>query len=233
MKSNPDYNQTWSPFGGVYQLTFDGQKWNKTDSALSGNYITSLVASGHNIFAGTYTGGIFASSDDGTTWRSISDGLTDMSIGSLEIKGAMLFIATSSGVWKRPLSEVTSVPKEKGLLPNDYGLVAELPKSLQPHHDHPLCAPGRSHVTLTVFNTARPKGVATLVNESHRGGVSRGACSTEQDWRVGCTYIDFKQGATWLRRNFCSFAESRPGRAVESGTGAANESNSQMESINQ
>jgi hypothetical protein len=169
VKNNTDLNAPWSPIGGVYRLTFDGQKWNRSDTALSGNYVTSLASSGHNFFAGTYTGGVFASSDDGASWRSIGDGLTDMSVGSLVIKSANLFAATSSGVWKRPLSEIMSVSPERGILPQKYILEQNFPNPFNPSTTIHYGLPSKSHVTLAIYNILGQK-VTQLVNGEEEAG---------------------------------------------------------------
>ena len=175
VKNNTDRYATWSPIGGVYRLTFDGQKWNRLDSALSGNYITSLVSAGSNVFAGTYTHGVFASSDDGASWRSIGDGLTDMSVGSLVIKSPNLFAATSSGVWKRPLSEIMSVSPDRGILPERYILEQNFPNPFNPSTTIHYGLPNKSHVTLELFNILGQK-VIQLVNGVEEAGVHEVKC---------------------------------------------------------
>ena len=154
----------WSPIGAVYRLTFDGAKWNRSDSALSGNYVTSLVSSGPNFFAGTYTGGVFASSNNGVNWNAISDGLTDSSVVSLVIHNSNLFAATSSGVWRRPLSEITSVLPPDGTLPKNYSLEQNYPNPFNPTTMLQYQLPNAGHVTLKVYDLLG-RNVETLVNE--------------------------------------------------------------------
>jgi photosystem II stability/assembly factor-like uncharacterized protein len=172
---NNDRYDSWSPVGAVYRIAFDGQKWNRLDSALSGNYITSLVSAGSNVFAGTYTHGVFASSDDGASWRSIGDGLTDMSVGSLVIKSPNLFAATSSGVWKRPLSEIMSVSPDRGILPERYILEQNFPNPFNPSTTIHYGLPNKSHVTLELFNILGQK-VIQLVNGVEEAGVHEVKC---------------------------------------------------------
>ncbi len=60
----------------------------------NGNYITSIVTSGPNIYAGTYSGGLFLSSNNGDSW--IAAGLTDQSIKSIAIIGTIFFAGTKN-----------------------------------------------------------------------------------------------------------------------------------------
>ncbi|MFA5806204.1 MAG: T9SS type A sorting domain-containing protein [Melioribacteraceae bacterium] len=57
-------------------------------------YITSIVTSGPNIYAGTNSGGLFLSTNNGDSW--IASGLTDQSINSIAIIGTNLFAGTKN-----------------------------------------------------------------------------------------------------------------------------------------
>ena len=162
------YSQ-WKQSGSVYRLTFDGEKWNRSDSALSGNYISSLVSTGSTFFAGTYTGGVFASSNNGVSWTSINDGLTDLSAISLVIHNSNLFAATSSGVWRRPLSEITSVQPVKRALPTSYNLAQNYPDPFNPSTKIMYSVPATGLVTLKVYNILGQE-VATLFSGIRNAG---------------------------------------------------------------
>jgi photosystem II stability/assembly factor-like uncharacterized protein len=163
-KINSQGSLTWSPNGGIYRMTFDGAKWNRSDSALTGQYITSLVSYGSNIFAGTYTSGVFASFNNGITWKSISDGLTDSSVVSLVVHNSNLFAATSSGVWRRQLSEITSVSSPNKTLPENYSLEQNYPNPFNPTTIISYTLSKASFVKLKVYDVLG-REVQRLVNE--------------------------------------------------------------------
>ncbi len=155
--------------GSVYRLTFDGSKWNRSDSALNGEYVTSLISIGANIFAGTYSDGIFASPDNGVTWNNISDGLTDSSVVSLVIHNSYLFAATSSGVYERPLSEITSVSPDNKTIPQNFSLEQNYPNPFNPSTTIEFSILKQSFVSLKVYDILG-REIMTLVNEEKNPG---------------------------------------------------------------
>ncbi|MDD5676054.1 MAG: hypothetical protein PHC61_17920, partial [Chitinivibrionales bacterium] len=101
---------------GVFRSTNNGASWTAVNSGgLTNSYgnVTSLVASGDNIFAGTTSqnafatdstlpkgtdgGGMFVSTNKGTSWSAINAGLTDSTIQTLALSGGNIF----AGVWGR------------------------------------------------------------------------------------------------------------------------------------
>jgi ligand-binding sensor domain-containing protein len=98
--------------GGVFISSNNGNNWTAVNTGLTGYSLAvyALAVSGSNIFAGT-GGGVFVSSNNGNNWTAVNTGLTDTTgISSLAVAGNYLFAGTdSTGVWKRPLSEMTGI----------------------------------------------------------------------------------------------------------------------------
>jgi photosystem II stability/assembly factor-like uncharacterized protein len=162
--NSASYVSQFNPNGGIYRITFDGIKWNVIDSALIGYYVTSLTSTGSNFFAGTMNGGVFASSNNGASWASINSGLADSNVASLVIHNSNLFAATSSGVWRRQLSEITSVQSADGIFPKNYCLEQNYPNPFNPSTTICYQLPNACHVMLKVYDILG-REVATLVDE--------------------------------------------------------------------
>lgn len=95
-------------YGGVFLSSNNGTSWTQVNSGLTDTFITSLAASGNNIFAGTYYHGVYLSTNNGTSWTAVNSGLTgyNLYIKSLAVCGNYIYVGTSGpGVWSRPLSD--------------------------------------------------------------------------------------------------------------------------------
>ena len=65
-------------------------QWVQTNGP-TGGFITALVVSGTNVFAGTDKGGVFLSTDNGSSWTEKNNGLTNSSVSSLATVGSNIF----------------------------------------------------------------------------------------------------------------------------------------------
>jgi len=91
---------------GVFVSTNNGTNWTAANNGLPADtYLSSLVASGTNIFAGiSYTaggyayGGVFLSTNNGTSWTAVNTGLPSGSARDcfLGVNGANLFAGIST-----------------------------------------------------------------------------------------------------------------------------------------
>lgn len=151
---------------GVF-ISFGGLSWNQRNNGLTNTnvrvvalYTTIAFTS---ILAGTNGGGVFLSEDGGNSWRTINDGLGNLSILSLLVAPPFVYAGTFAGVWRRPVSQLVSVPETMAELPTAITLAQNYPNPFNPSTRIPFELPTAQRVTLTVFN-ALGQEVATLVH---------------------------------------------------------------------
>ena len=165
---------------GIFRTTDNGVSWSDVNDGLTKNpldttkyiSITSFIPKNAILFAGSSGNGVFLSTNNGSNWAEINTGLTNTNIKSLEVCGTNLFAGTEGGgVWRRPLSEMTSVPAEGGSndLPTHFNLRQNYPNPFNPSTTIRFSLPSKSFVTLKVFDLIG-REVATLVSEEMSAG---------------------------------------------------------------
>ena len=85
--------------GGIYESADEGNTWTDVSSGIPADArITSIVARGDTIFAGSAGNGVFKTTYGGTGWTAINSGLTDTHISQLAVLGTRLFAVTATAV---------------------------------------------------------------------------------------------------------------------------------------
>ena len=93
---------------GIYSSTNNGSNWMQT--SLNNRWVSSLTVNGNTIIAGATAGvpELFISIDDGASWMLRNEGLNNF-INSLCILNNYIYAGTNSGVYRRPLYELTQL----------------------------------------------------------------------------------------------------------------------------
>lgn len=132
--------------GGVLLSPINGNFWTKYSFGDPAAQITSLEMDGSNVYACNSNNKVYASTNDGTSWIEVTDNLSDVLIddrpygvpaSQLVITDEEIYVAGESGIWSRPLDEITAVPtiaqsSQVSLFPNPTnGLVTVQAEGLQ------------------------------------------------------------------------------------------------------
>ena len=158
---------------GVFVSRNNGSNWNQT--VLNNRSVLALEKNGVNIFAGTLSNGVYISGDTGTTWTQRNEGLGNISVWSFCILNNYVFAgATGSGVFRRPLSEITGLQNIGTETPSSYSLGQNYPNPFNPTTKIKFSLPlwrgeGGRTVQLFVYDVTG-REVQTLVNESLQPG---------------------------------------------------------------
>ena len=135
---------------GAYLSTNTGTSWTAINTGLPSNFsVYTFTLDGTNIFAAA-GGSIFLTTNDGTNWSNIGKGPET----PLAITESFLFGVDFSGnLWKRPLSELTSVKESysKGLATN-FSLNQNYPNPFNPTTTIGYLVHKSGFVTLKIFD---------------------------------------------------------------------------------
>jgi len=86
--------------GDIYKSSDNGKTWTEIGSGIAADArITSIVASGDDIFASSASNGVFKTTNSGTNWTAINSNLTDTHISQLVVLDTKLFAVTLKGVF--------------------------------------------------------------------------------------------------------------------------------------
>lgn len=165
---------------GIYASTNNGATWNSIgksglpDSATS---VGTLAASGTNLFADV-EGKIYLSADLGAKWNAVtSTGFSNsLFVQDLAVDSEYLYAITQEignwdnwGIWRRPLSQITSVKNGAQSLPWNFVLAQNYPNPFNPSTVISYQLPSNVRVSLEVFDVLG-RLVETLVNTRQSAG---------------------------------------------------------------
>lgn len=141
---------------GLYLSTDNAKSWKAINSGLTGSNIYAFAINGMNIFAGG--DGILISTNNGTNWTDASLGFANPHVWALAISGEYIFAgASGSGVWRRPLSELTGVSNELNNTPKDFALSQNYPNPFNPSTVISYSIPSAANVKVIVYNAVGQK----------------------------------------------------------------------------
>jgi hypothetical protein len=96
--------------GGIFVSSNSGASWSALNTGLPSLSIYDFAVSGTTLIAATYNG-VSVLTNGASRWITVSSGLSNTAMSSFCISGTTLYAGTSgTGVWKRPLWEITDVP---------------------------------------------------------------------------------------------------------------------------
>ena len=111
--------------GGVFVSNDSGNNWTVSNNGLVGLFSVGVASNGPSVFVSTQGGGIFRSTDKGGEWVGINERLNFKNMGFLFSGKDFLYAWTyGDGMWRRPLSEVTTSVRSSSLGPLEQNALA-------------------------------------------------------------------------------------------------------------
>ena len=129
------------------------------------------IGSSEYLMVGTENLGVFLFSDGGNMLGTINEGLTNLNIQALTAdNNGYIYAGTENGLWRRPISEITSVKEENISIPLDYVLFQNYPNPFNPSTKIKYSIKKTSYVILKLYNILGEE-IKTLINDEKLPGV--------------------------------------------------------------
>ncbi len=128
-----------------------------------------LVSGLDSVLLAIADGKIFMVSNNGKKWTTIDEGMKNVSVYSISVNSNFIYAGTSSGIWKRPLSEIISISNPNTSMPKNCILEQNFPNPFNPFTNIRYKINSRQFITLKVYDLLR-REVVTLVGEEKPAG---------------------------------------------------------------
>ena len=117
---------------GVYYSSDNGLSW--THSSLNSGEVLSMAVSGNGVFAGLSSPmNFYVSNDNGENWVLKNEGLGNVNVDAVCIINGYIFAGTTnSGVYRRPLGELTGIEQILNEIPSQFSLSQNYPNPFNP-----------------------------------------------------------------------------------------------------
>jgi len=168
IKENANYMfASCSWINGIMRSGNNGVNWNLMPM---NTRVYRIEVSGNYVFAGSDTYGIYMSTDNGETWRTKNEGFSGTNVRSMLIDGSTIFAGEiDQGLYKRSITDITSVNNLSTEIPSAYSLGQNYPNPFNPSTVISFQLSVVSDVSLMVYDV-QGREVQTLVNERLNAG---------------------------------------------------------------
>lgn len=192
---------------GVFRSTDKGGNWIDVFQAVrnyyslySYFYARAFLIDNDKIVSVGSPYGVIYSTDQGNSWQSKNSGLSNPEIQTITRNDENVFIGTtSSGVWKRPLSEVlTEVENKTNIIPTGFILKQNYPNPFNPTTTISFTLPSKSFVSLKIFDVMG-REVSILIDEELSAG------KQTRQWNA----VDVASGMYFYQLKAGSFTETK------------------------
>lgn len=184
---------------GLYSSTDGGANWVAVNSPGLTDPIICLASIGGFVFAGTAYG-VFGSGNNNANWRPVGEGLPPAAAAYSFAAGKEYLYAGigHSGVWRRPISELTGVTVSRTGQPADLVLNQNYPNPFNPTTVIKYELPVSSLVTVKVYDVLG-REIRTLVDRRQMAG----------EYSITFDAADLPSGVYFLRLNAGEFSATR------------------------
>jgi hypothetical protein len=157
----------WLAASGLFLSSDSCNTWTQVSTLIPD---AGLSIESGGVLVGNDSLGVFLFSDEGDSLGSRNEGLTNLNVQALTLdNNGYVYAGTGNGVWRRPLSEVTSVEEHSTTLPSSYFLSQNFPNPFNPSTIISYQLPISGNVILKVYDILGNE-MATLVDEFKPAG---------------------------------------------------------------
>jgi hypothetical protein len=158
---------------GAWLSTNDGANWVSRSNGLSPDpYNSSFIRVNNVLISSLEAGGsgMYKTTDNGLNWLPFEEGLPFLTaINELLLLGNDLLAATSEGIYKRPVSNLTSAQHNVISVTNDFSLNQNFPNPFNPETVIQFSISRSNFTSLTVYD-AEGKEIQNILNQRLEAG---------------------------------------------------------------